>query len=167
MNIMSFSYIRKNTINNFYFFCLFVFVYFFRLIFFVIFVMLNNFNDFVTNQVSKANKELLPIKSKDLYLEVWTKYKKFCFEKKIEDIKNINSVYAYLNCMYTENEWKSPSTLWNKYSIIKSMVFNKFGLNFDNDPIEKQISLWIKNKQSTFLTKQSEMFTKTQVSNFL
>lgn len=129
--------------------------------------MSNNFIDFVKNQVSEANNNLLPIKSKDAYQDVWTKYEKFCSEKEIEDIRNINSVYAYLNWMHTEKEWNSPSTLWNKYSIIKSMVFNKFALNFDEDPIEKQITLWIKNKQSRFMTKQSEMFTKTQVSNFL
>lgn len=129
---------------------------------------MNNFSfDFVQEQVSEANKNLLPQKSKDTYQDVWTKYEKFCSEKKIKKENDINSVYAYLNWMHTEKEWKSPSTLWNKYSILKSMVFNKYGVIFDNDPIEKQITLWIKQKQVTFKIKQSEMFTKDEVCEFV
>ena len=123
--------------------------------------------NFVRDQINDANKNLLPKKSREIYEDVWQKYKNFCFEKKIEEIYEIDTVYAYLNWMHTKKEWTSPSTLWNKYSIIKSMVFNKSSIKFDNNPVEKQIAIWIKQKQVTYHTKKSDMFTKEQISNFL
>ena len=134
---------------------------------------MENLSNFVLDQVEEANKDLLPQKSKLTYEEVWLKYIQFCCEKKIQNEEDINSVYAYLNWMHTEKKWKSPATIWNKYSILKAMVFNKKGINFENNPVEKQIFHWIKKKKQHLKRKRlkcsqkSKYFSLLKMPNYL
>ena len=109
----------------------------------------------------------MPVKSQEVYESVWLAFTEFRTRMNLANVAPEKAVFAYLAMMFRTDKWQSPATLWNRFSILSTMLFNKEMISMDGTNIERQVKTWIKQKTATFYTKQSEMFAKEDVARFV
>lgn len=65
------------------------------------------------------------------------------------------------------SKWQSPGTIWCKFSMLKTMILSKEGLDIIGMNINSQIQTWLKRVGATHRPKQAHMFKKEEVMRFL
>jgi len=107
-----------------------------------------------------AKQHLLPRKSKELYEEAYNIYKKWCIKMKITKTCE-DSILAYFNSHLSK--YKS-STLWTKYSMLRSTINLKEGIDISKFP---SVIPFLKRKAEGYKPKKSLSLTKENVDRFL
>lgn len=109
---------------------------------------------------ANAKELLLPSKSKCLYENMYAAYRKWCTTKKI--IKTTeDSILAYFN---SELKCYKSSSLWTKYSMLRSMINLNEGVDISKFP---SVIPYLKRKGEGHRPKKSHTLTKENVDNFL
>lgn len=109
---------------------------------------------------ANAKELLLPSKSKHLYENTYTAYRKWCTTKKI--IKTTeDSILAYF---HSELECYKSSSLWTKYSMLRSTINLNERVDISKFP---SVILYLKRKAEGHRPKKSHILTKENVDNFL
>lgn len=109
---------------------------------------------------ASTSSDLLPEKSKRLYMNAYNQLKTWCEERKVVKVTE-NVLLAYFK---EKSEGKKVSTLWANYSMLKSTLAIK-----ENIDISKFFKLvaFLKQKNSSYKPKKSKVFTKEEINKFI
>lgn len=112
----------------------------------------------VAEIAEEVTSNLLPTKSAGVYQASYERFLRWCNGKKIK-IYSENVLIAY----FSELQMKS-STKWSHYSMIRSLLSVKHGLD-----ISKYLRLraYLKKENEGYMPKKSKVFTKEQFEHFL
>jgi hypothetical protein len=72
-----------------------------------------------------------------------------------------------LNYAMKSSKWQSPGTIWCKFSMLKTVISSKEGLDIKTTNMNSQIQAWLKRVTTTHKPKQPHMFKKEEVMKFL
>lgn len=108
----------------------------------------------------QLNDELLPQKSKSVYLKTYETFKHWCVSKGAGGISE-NVLLAYFN-EYAND--KKASTLWAHYSMLKATI--KLKENIDISKFFKLIG-YLKRQNKNYTPKKSSVFSKEDITKFL
>uniref|UniRef100_A0A1Q3EXH3 Putative crypton-1 tc n=1 Tax=Culex tarsalis TaxID=7177 RepID=A0A1Q3EXH3_CULTA len=103
---------------------------------------------------------LLPEKSKPLYESAFKRFQDWQTKNRI-DATDEKSLLAYFS---EELGAKKPSTKWSLYSMLRTMIQLKMGINIGDFV---NLKSFLKRKADGYSPKKSKIFTKEQVFNFL
>lgn len=103
---------------------------------------------------------LLPTKSKAIYNLAYDNFMQWRESKQIPSFSE-RLLLAYFNEMA---ERMKPSTLWSRYSMIKSVINNKHNINIGN---YHQLLSLLKRKSEGFQSKKSKILTSENIRKFL
>lgn len=117
-------------------------------------------SDDVKEMALHAREQLLPIKSKSLYENVYRDYRMWCLKKKI-NITTEDSVLAYFN---SELSSYKSSSLWSKYSMLRSTINLNEGVDISKFP---SLIPYLKRKGEGHKAKKSLTLSKENVDSFL
>lgn len=109
---------------------------------------------------ANARESLLPTKSKSVYENMYAMYRKWCIMKNISKTSE-DSILAYFN---SELECYKSSTLWSKYSMLRSTINIKEGVDISKFP---SVILYLKRKAEGHRPKKSNTLSKENVEQFL
>lgn len=109
-----------------------------------------------------ATNDLIPTKSSRVYNHAYERFLTWCNDKNISNYSE-NVLLAYFFEMTTKLKMKS-STMWSQYSMIKSLLNIKHGLD-----ISKYMKLraYLKKQNEGYTPKKSKVFSKDQFEDFL
>lgn len=111
-------------------------------------------------EAEKMSDELLPQKSKAVYLKSYSMLKAWCQTKEVEKIsENVLLVY-----FQEQAKNKKASSLWATYSMLKSTISLK-----ENIDISKYFKLvaFLKRQNTNYRAKKSLVFTKMEIERFV
>lgn len=116
----------------------------------------------VVDIAKAATNDLIPTKSSRVYNHAYERFLTWCNDKNISNYSE-NVLLAYFFEMTTKLKMKS-STMWSQYSMIKSLLNIKHGLD-----ISKYMKLraYLKKQNEGYTPKKSKVFTKDQFEDFL
>ena len=124
--------------------------------------MNNNLDDELPQEIldlaEEATLESLPANSLVIYessyksLIDWKTKMKVSFEEKV--------LMAYFKQL---SEKLSPSTLWSKYSMLKTMIYHYLRIRIDN---YNKLKNFVKVKNKGYKAKQAEVFTPDDMKKF-
>lgn len=103
---------------------------------------------------------LLPEKSKNLYMNAYKTFQTWCVGKKVKKTSE-NVLLAYFE---EQAEAKKASTLWAIFSMLKSTI--KLRENVDISRYFKLIA-FLKKQNKNYVAKKSSVFTKEEIVKFL
>lgn len=111
---------------------------------------------------NEAVSSLGPSKSIEKYSAAYNHFVNWCNSKNVT-VYQENVLLAYFNSMVIEKKWKS-STLWSRYSMIKSQLAIKKDIN-----IGKYLKLraFLKKSNEGYVTKKSRVFSKEEFERFI
>ncbi|XP_031337109.1 uncharacterized protein LOC116166313 [Photinus pyralis] len=114
----------------------------------------------ILREAAEASSQLLPAKSKERYEKEYEEFRKWCVEENV--IKVVDDVLL----VYLSKKGKSmkPSTLWSRFSMIKSCLAIKE--NVDASKFCKTIA-FLKRQTVGYIPKKSKVLTREQVTQFL
>lgn len=111
-------------------------------------------------EAEKIQEQLLPQKSKGLYMKTYAIFKDWCQGKKVEKIsENILLIY-----FQEQAKTRKASSLWATFSMLKSTISLKE--NIDVSKYFKLIS-FLKRQNENYKAKKSLVFTNEEVKRFL
>lgn len=110
--------------------------------------------------VGQAKDEMLPQCSKDLYVKVYEDYVKWRDEKGM-CFTNESSVLAYMKVL--SGKYK-PSTMWQRCSILKTMIAKEEGVNIYS---YGTLIGFMRQKSNGYEPKKSRVFSTEQMKLFL
>lgn len=116
---------------------------------------------------AKASEELLPMKSKGRYKEVYNNYQKWKESKKAtSDSERVVLVYIIemTNVKNKKGENPKASTLWARFSMLKATL--KIFANFDISTYAK-VTAFLERKSDGYVPKKAHVFTNEEIQNFL
>jgi len=108
-----------------------------------------------------VTRELLPEKSKLRYERVYNNYFAWCSMKNVKNIVSENVMMAYF-CH--EAKTKKVSTLWSTYSMLRSTINIKHGINISS---YSKLIAYLKKQNVGYKAKKSNVFTKENIATFL
>lgn len=114
----------------------------------------------ILDAANEASDQLIPHKSKLRYEKEYAAFQKWCQEKHVSSLKE-EVFMAYFNHL---SKIFSPSSLWSKYSMIKSIL--KIKKNIDLSQYFKLTS-YIKRLNDGYKPKKSKILEKSDVDKFL
>lgn len=109
---------------------------------------------------NELRNDLLPAKSRDQYLNVYETFIKWKTAKGVTTITE-NVLLAYFGELAKEYK---PSTLWAKYSMLKSVININHKINLENF---KQLTAFLKQKSRNHQAKKSKIFSSDEMNAFL
>lgn len=111
---------------------------------------------------NEAVSSLGPSKSIEKYSAAYNHFVNWCNSKNVT-VYQENVLLAYFNSMVIEKKWKS-STLWSRYSMIKSQLAIKKDIN-----IGKYLKLraFLKKSNEGYVAKKSRVFSKEEFERFI
>lgn len=122
----------------------------------------------IVEAAEEANKQLLPLKSKDRYNDVYKNYQKW------KELTKVNSnservILAYFSQMANvkntkNNENTKASTLWSRYSMLRSTMAIFDGVDIST---YAKLKAFLKRKSEGYEAKKAKTFTEQQIQNFL
>ena len=116
----------------------------------------------ISKAAADAISDLVPTKSELIYKQA---YQKFMDWRSKNEIRNFseNVLLAYFSELALNSKWKC-STLWSHYSMVKSMLNIRNGVD-----ISKYIKLrlFLKKKNEGYTPKKSRVFTKEEFDKFI
>lgn len=113
----------------------------------------------IKNIASLAKESLLPTKSRHLYEETYGFYRKWCDQKNIMTTED--TILAYFNSELSK--YKS-SSLWSKYSMLRSTINLREGIDISKFP---SIIPFLKRRSEGYCPKKSSVLSKQQMEEFL
>ncbi|XP_031328935.1 uncharacterized protein LOC116159960 [Photinus pyralis] len=116
----------------------------------------------ITVEANEAVSCLGPSKSGEKYLAAYQHFIQWCNGKNVI-IYSENVLLAYFNQMQKDKKWKS-STMWSRYSMIKSELIIKHGINISQ---YLKLRCFLKKANEGYSAKKSRIFTKEQFEGFL
>ena len=134
----------------------------------------SNENDFtsersnwVDNQMQEAMTMMLPKASRDQYIKAYEKYQYWRKEKNLLGKTNEKELFAYLHHKFNTNKWVSDGTLWSRFSMLRSMILAKEGLNIKTTNVNSTIQTWLKRIGANHKIKQAHIFTKEEARKYI
>jgi integrase len=124
-------------------------------------------NAWIDEEIKSAISNMVPNVSGEKYKRAYEKYQVWRQESNLSGPTNERELFAYLHKMMDSNKWQSPGTIWCKFSMLKSMILSKEGLDIKETSINSQIQTWLKRVGATHKSKQAHMFNKEDVMRFL
>ncbi|KAK5649303.1 hypothetical protein RI129_000332 [Pyrocoelia pectoralis] len=101
-------------------------------------------------------------KSREKYFAAYRHFIQWCNEKNV-NIYSENILLRYFHQMQKDKKWKS-STMWSRYSMIKSELIIKRGINISQ---YLKLRCFLKKANEGYSAKKSRIFTKEQFEGFL
>jgi hypothetical protein len=126
-----------------------------------------NTDEWVDNEIKEAMTAMLPCASREQYVQTYDKFQEWRKEKNLMGKTNEKELFAYLHHMLVSNKWVSPGTLWSRFSILRSMILAKEGLDIKTKNVNSTIQTWLKRIGANHKPKQANMFTKEEIRRFL
>lgn len=117
-------------------------------------------DDWVEDAAANIRLETLPEKSRKLYLKAYEHFMTWMKSKKIQKI-NENAVLIYFQEL---SKTYKPSTLWSKWSMVRSMVLTKNNIDISKFESVKQL---LKRKNRDHVKKKSKVFTEENIAKFM
>lgn len=117
--------------------------------------------EYIMSAAKNIDLDLLPEKSKVRYIQEYEKFTKWCTDKKISNISKEEVLLFYFQEISKNFQ---PSTMWSKYSMVKSML--KLKKNVDISRHFKLIA-FLKKKMVGFRPKKSKALSHEDVGTFL
>lgn len=114
----------------------------------------------ILDAANEASDQLIPPKSKLRYEKEYSTFQKWCAVKQVSSLQE-EVFMAYFNHL---SETFSPSSLWSKYSMIKSIL--KIKKNIDLGKYFKLTS-YLKRLNDGYKPKKSKILEKSDVDKFL
>lgn len=114
----------------------------------------------VMESAEAVSLELLPAKSRILYEKEYDAFDSWCSQKKISKISE-PVILAYLGL---KSETMKSSTLWSKFSMLKSTLAVKKNIQIGNYP---KVKAFLKRKSAGYKPKKASVFTREEVNKFL
>lgn len=108
----------------------------------------------------RMEEQLLPEKSKKLYLKIYSEFKDWCLGKKIGTTSE-NVLMVYFN---EQAKTKKASTLWATYSMLKSTISLKENIRIENYP---RLMSFLKRQNAGYKPKKSFVFSQEEITRFL
>lgn len=115
----------------------------------------------VEESARKATFELLPKKSAQQYDIAYTNFLAWC---KLKNVEGNFSESVFLAYLQEKSKIWSSSTLWSKFSMIKSSLLVKNGVDVGK---YFKVMAYLKRKSEGYRSKKSKILTHEQVENFL
>ncbi|CAK1603812.1 unnamed protein product [Parnassius mnemosyne] len=107
-----------------------------------------------------ASENILPEKSKSRYISTYDEFIAWREEKKANSFSE-NVMLAYFSELSAKLK---PSTLWSRFSIIKSMLKIRNNVDISQYP---KLNAFLKRLSDGFTTKKSKILTSNEVERFL
>ena len=120
----------------------------------------------IDEEIREAMSKMLPVASREQYI-VYEKFQEWRTEHKLDGPTNEKEVFAFLYHMLERNKWVSPGTLWSRFSMLRSMILAKEGLDIKTTNINTTIQTWLKRIGATHKPKQAYIFTKEEIRRFI
>lgn len=121
------------------------------------------------NAINATEENMIPVSSKKQYLETWEAF--LDWQKNLPEKYNIEAlseqIHIYLADMWKNGTWKSASTLWSKFSIIRTMTRIKLAKVITGEAGELKIVSWLKSIGKIEKPKQSESFEPLEIKKYL
>lgn len=114
----------------------------------------------VTNAAKVASLNLLPEKSRELYMAT---YKSFMDWRMINNINSFSESVLLVYFSELGTKYK-PSTLWTNYSMLRSTLTINQGINIET---YSKLRALLKRKSEGFRPKKARTFTSEHINNFL
>ncbi|KAJ3661338.1 hypothetical protein Zmor_005737 [Zophobas morio] len=108
----------------------------------------------------RMEEQLLPEKSKKLYLKIYSEFKDWCLGKKIGTTSE-NVLMVYFN---EQAKTKKASILWATYSMLKSTISLKENIRIENYP---RLMSFLKRQNAGYKPKKSFVFSQEEITRFL
>lgn len=116
--------------------------------------------DSVKDEANTVIENLLPEISKERYLNTYNDFMKWRADKKIKSFSE--SVFlTYFNGLSAKIK---PSTLWSRYSMLKSTLKVKHNIDLKRF---HNLTSFLKRQSQGFKSKKSKVFTSYEVETFL
>jgi hypothetical protein len=124
-------------------------------------------NDWIDNEIKRAMNQYLPSTSKERYQATYETFQEWRAENKLAGQVSPKEILAYFNQMLETGKWASPGTFWSKFSMLRTTLQAKEGIDIKSTIMNTTIETWPKKIGGSHKTKQDNMFTKEQVRKFL
>ena len=107
----------------------------------------------------------VPEKSRKLYEDSYSAFKKWKTEKKISPNKFKKNYEQILLAYFSEqSKLKKPNTLWSTYSKLKLMLNAYEGISIEGC---HRLKAFIKRRNEGYMSKKSKVFTAEHINKFL
>lgn len=113
----------------------------------------------VREEANAATLDLLPEKSKEKYLQVYSAFKQWCNQKTVRKT-NETVVLAYF---YELSKVYKSSTLWSKFSMLKASLAVKENIDIKYP----KLIAFLKRQAVGYRPQKSQTFTREDVHTFL
>lgn len=113
----------------------------------------------IREEANAATLDLLPEKSKQKYLQVYSAFKQWCIQKTVRKT-NETVVLAYF---YELSKVYKSSTLWSKFSMLKSTLAVKENIDIKYP----KLIAFLKRQAVGYRAQKSQTFTREDVHKFL
>lgn len=107
-----------------------------------------------------ASENILPEKSKSRYISTYDEFIAWREEKKANSFSE-NVMLAYFSELSAKLK---PSTLWSRFSMIKSMLKIRNNVDISEYP---KLNAFLKRQSDGFTSKKSKILTSNEVERFL
>lgn len=117
-------------------------------------------NTFIEQSAQKVVEQILPPKSKHLYLNAYENFMRWRSEKQVTTLTES----VFLTYFDELSKKLQPSTLWSTYSMLRSTMLTKNNVNIKD---YTKLASFLKRLSVGHKSKKSKVFTAKQVKTFL
>lgn len=103
--------------------------------------------------------DTLPLKSQKTYWSTYEIFNKWRLDKKLKI--SVNTMLAYFGEIAVKYK---PSTLWSKYSMLRTTVENKHGVKLEE---YRDLVNFLRSKSKGYVAKKSKVLSAEEVKTFL
>lgn len=115
----------------------------------------------LAEEAKAVTLELLPRKSREIYEKTFNDFLIWCTQKNIVDNQiNENVLLVYFK---EESQKFCPSTLWSHYSMIRSVMVLKYGIDIKQ---YKLLYAFLKRQNENYTPKKSKVLEREQITQF-
>lgn len=116
--------------------------------------------DNLEDEVNEVTSNLLPEKSKERYYKEYEQFREFCKKNNIRNVSD-NCMLIYFSRL---SKVMKPSTLWAKFSMIKSCLLIQDNVDCEKFP---KTMAFLKRKSTGYKPKKSKTLSRDQVVQFI
>lgn len=116
--------------------------------------------DDIIECAKEVSLTLLPPKSREIYESVYERFLEWCKEKAVHTYSE-DVLMVYFSNLAKKMK---PSTLWSQYSMLRSTLDLKKGVNISK---YSKLRAFLKRQNEGYRPKKARVFTKEQVDGFL
>jgi phage/plasmid-associated DNA primase len=97
----------------------------------------------IDDEIRAAMSNMLPSISAEKYKRAYEKYQVWRQESNLYGLTNKKELFTYLHKMMESSKWQSPGTIWCKFSMFRTMILSKEGLDIKATNMNSQIQTWL------------------------